>query len=90
MSTEGNTANLGQSEDVLLYGGATRSADLRIGETVVAVPSLEVRVSGLLAGRDTAEEGDKGSIQSVRHILQDLSIDVAVLWTDLFDGGKLC
>src|SRR4051794_22118514 len=64
-------------------------AVLRIGEAVVAVATLEARIAGLLAGRHAAKERLESPVYAQNNILQDLTMDGAVLRAHLFDRGQL-
>ena len=54
-------------------------AHLRIGETGVAVTSLETWVARRLPFAETAEEGLEGPIYTRRHVLQHLGVDLSIL-----------
>jgi len=68
---------------------ALQFLDLWVGETIVAIVSLvpgEARGFAFLA---PFEESLERFVYSLERILQDLGIDLFVLWPDLFDGRKL-
>jgi hypothetical protein len=65
-------------------------ADLRIGEAVVAVASVETWIARRLPFADAAEECLKGAVDTQHDILQDLSVDLAVFWHRFLDVGQLC
>jgi hypothetical protein len=62
---------------------------LLVGEAVIAIHSLKTGVTQCLSRLDARKESLERSIQSGENILQDLRIDLAVLWANLFDGGQL-
>jgi hypothetical protein len=62
---------------------------LRIGETVIPIPTLKARVSRRLASFHTTKEPLEGFINTVYHVLQGLGIDLYVFGTYLLHRRKL-
>jgi hypothetical protein len=50
---------------------------------------LKAGIARLLTVLDTAKKGLKSEVQASEHILQDLRVDVVVLWPYLLDCGQL-
>src|SRR6266566_2087304 len=64
-------------------------ATLGIGEAMIAFATLETRIAWGFAILNTTEEGIKGFIKPSKHILLHLRVDILVLFSHLFDLGKL-
>jgi hypothetical protein len=60
---------------------------LGVGEAIVPLLALEAGVSWFLAILHAAEERLLRLVQPVQHILQDVRVDVAVLWSHFLDVG---
>src|SRR5262249_53902608 len=64
-------------------------AHLLIGDTVVAVGGMEARIPRRIIRLYATEERLKRPVEPCQHILQNLGVDVLILWSDLFDRGQL-
>ena len=87
VQANGSATNLGEAEETTVQRRATMLADLWIGEAVVAITPTKARISRFLATLHPAEERLIGLVQPMQHILQDLRVDVAVLWARILDVG---
>src|SRR5262249_49324217 len=79
--------DLREHQKTVVYSGTV--AILLIGETIVAVGPLKVRIARCLTRLYAVEERLERSVQSGEHILQHLGVDVAVFGPHLLDGGQL-
>jgi hypothetical protein len=84
---DGDAPNLGEYQRAIVERGPV--AKLLVGETRVAVDTLEARIARLLTILHPAEEGGKGPVQPGQYVLQDLGVKVVVLGPYLLDGGQL-
>ena len=79
-------ANLREAQTAIMREAV---APLGIGERVVAVASVKPRIARRLTRPGAPEEGLKRAVYPLNHVLQDLTVDLAVLWQPGFDAGQL-
>jgi hypothetical protein len=82
-----DASNLGEDHKAVIQLCAV--PDLRRGEAGVAVPALEARVARCLTRLHAAEVGLESTRYPLRHVLQDLAVNLAVFRQGLFDTGQL-
>ena len=70
--------NLGENQEAVVQSSAPMFSHLWIGKAGVAVAAMETRVARILPFAVTAKVRLKRAVDAQHHILQDLSIDVAV------------
>jgi hypothetical protein len=80
--------DLGEDKKAIIQPRPAMLAHLRIGEGVVAVPALEAGIAGRLPFAEAAEERLEGQVYAQHDILQDLGVDLGILWHSLLDAGQ--
>ncbi len=78
-----------RAEDQLPILQAGASAELVVGEGVVAVLALEPGKARLFSMRQAAEEGLVRLLEAGQHVLQDMAMDAGVLWHLRAQGFQL-
>src|SRR5690348_3634287 len=86
MQAESNPANFGQRKHAAIQGNAIAIFGIRQG--VVTTRSLETRIARFLSSCDAPKERLKGQINTLDDILQDMGMDVFVLWPQFLDGRQ--
>jgi hypothetical protein len=74
---QADTSDLGEDKEAVVEAGAI--LELRVGEAVIAIATMEAWIARLIASTDALEKRLEGAINPQYDILQHLGVDLRIL-----------
>src|SRR5262249_50465120 len=84
----GHPPDFGEDEKAVVQPRTPMVSNLGIGEGVVSSAALKTRKARRLARLYPPEKGLIGALDAQQHVLQDLGVDLCILWAGRLQVGK--